>query len=195
MKNRPGASAQGAAAPSRLSPTPPRRSVVRGLMKSVRVIAVVCLAAAFGSWAYSQTRSPAGTARASGPFDVKLNPLALDDKSADATLGRMAADKQYHGDLEATGKGEMLTAVTAVQGSAVYVAIERVMGTLHGRSGSFVLQHTGTATRGVQQLTVTVVPDSGTGQLAGLTGKMEIKIADGKHSYVFEYTLAPTPLK
>jgi hypothetical protein len=129
------------------------------------------------------------TNRASGLFEVTLNPLATDDGAEGAALGRMSIDKQFHGDLEATSKGEMLTAVTQVKGSAGYVAIERVSGTLHGRSGTFVLQHTGTATRGAQQLSVTVVPDSGTGHLAGLAGKMAIHIADGKHSYDFEYTL------
>jgi hypothetical protein len=133
------------------------------------------------------------TNRARGPFEVKLNPLATDGSGEGAALGRMSIDKQFHGDLEATSKGEMLTAVTQVKGSAGYVAIERVSGTLHGRSGTFVLQHTGTATRGAQQLSVTVVPDSGTGQLVGLAGKMAILVADGKHSYDFEYTLAETP--
>ncbi|MGH9882268.1 MAG: DUF3224 domain-containing protein [Pyrinomonadaceae bacterium] len=128
------------------------------------------------------------TIRASGTFEVKLNPQESDDN-----LGRMSIDKQLHGDLEATSKGEMLTAVTAVQGSAGYVAIERVSGKLHGRTGTFVLQHSGTMTRGTPHLSVTVVPDSGTGQLVGLAGKMDIKIADGKHSYDFEYTLAETP--
>jgi len=133
------------------------------------------------------------TTRASGTFEVKLSPQAADDKSEDTTLGRMSIDKQFHGDLEATSKGQMLTAGTAVKGSAGYVAIERVSGTLHGRSGSFVLQHSGTMTRGAPQLTVTVVPDSGTGQLVGLAGKMAINIADGKHSYDFEYMLTETP--
>jgi hypothetical protein len=126
---------------------------------------------------------------ASGTFEVKLVPQAADDKAEEATLARMTIDKQFHGDLEATSKGQMLSAGTAVKGSAGYVAIEKVSGTLHGRSGSFVLQHSGTMTRGVPQLSVTVVPDSGTGQLVGITGQMAIKIADGKHSYEFEYTL------
>jgi hypothetical protein len=104
----------------------------------------------------------------------------------------MSLDKQFHGDLEATSKGEMLTAGTGVPGSAGYVAIERVDGTLHGRGGTFVLQHSGTMTRGAPQLTITVVPDSGAGQLAGLAGRMAITIADGKHTYDFEYTLAET---
>ena len=130
--------------------------------------------------------------RASGTFEVKLSPQAMDDKTH-ANLGRMSIDKQFHGDLEGTSKGEMLSAATSVKGSAGYVAIERVSGTLQGRSGSFVLQHSGTMTRGEPQLTITVVPDSGTGQLVGLAGKMMIKITEGKHSYEFEYTLAENP--
>jgi hypothetical protein len=133
------------------------------------------------------------TTHASGTFEVKLTPLALDDKSADATLARMSIDKHFHGDLEAASKGEMLSAGTVVKGSAGYVAIERVVGALRGRTGTFVLQHTGTMDRGAPQLSVTVVPDSGTGQLAGITGRMTIQIADGKHSYAFDYTIAPTP--
>ena len=133
------------------------------------------------------------TNHASGTFDVRLKPQATDDKADDATLGRMSIDKQFHGDIEGTSKGQMLTAGTAVKGSAGYVAIERVSGTLRGRSGSFVLQHSGTMTRGAPQLSITVVPDSGTGQLVGLTGKMAINIADGKHSYDFEYALPAKP--
>jgi hypothetical protein len=105
----------------------------------------------------------------------------------------MPIEKQFSGDLEATSKGEMLTAGTSVKGSAGYVAIEKVSGALHGRSGTFVLQHSGTMTRGAPQLTITVVPDSGTGELVGLAGKMVINIVNGKHSYDFEYTLAETP--
>lgn len=130
------------------------------------------------------------TTHARGTFEVKLTPQPTDDKSADGTMGRMSIDKQIRGDLEATSKGEMLTAATSVKGSAGYVAVERVSGTLHGHSGTFILQHSGTMARGVPQLIITVVPDSGTGQLVGLAGTFEIKIADGKHSYDFEYTLA-----
>jgi hypothetical protein len=143
--------------------------------------------------AVGQTESPNPkgafmTDHASGPFDVKVVPQ--DDQSADQLLGRLTLDKQYHGDLDATGKGQMLTASTEVKGSGAYVAIERVTGTLKGHTGSFVLQHAGTMIKGVGQLTITVVPDSGTGQLAGIAGKMTINIApDGKHSYNFEYTL------
>jgi len=132
------------------------------------------------------------TSRASGTFEVELTPQAADDKAEGSTLGRMSIDKQFHGDLEATSKGEMLTAATGVQNSVGYVAIELVTGTLHGRGGTFVLQHSGTMTRGAPQLTVTVVPDSGTGQLVGLAGRMTINITDGRHSYDFEYTLAET---
>ncbi|HVS00566.1 MAG TPA: DUF3224 domain-containing protein [Thermoanaerobaculia bacterium] len=130
------------------------------------------------------------TRRATGPFEVKLTPQ--DDKAAGPVPGRMLLDKQFHGDLEAVSKGQMLAATTAVEGSAGYVAIEQVSGTLGGRRGTFVLQHSGIMNRGTPQLTITVVPDSGTDQLAGLTGKMDIQIAGGKHSYVFEYSL-PEP--
>jgi hypothetical protein len=127
--------------------------------------------------------------RATGPFEVKLNPQPGYNTDPASLLGRMSLDKQFHGDLEATSKGEMLTAMSAMKGSAGYVAMERVTGTLKGRKGSFALQHSGTMARGAQQLVITVVPDSGEGDLQGLEGKMSIEIADGKHSYVFEYLL------
>jgi autotransporter translocation and assembly factor TamB len=129
---------------------------------------------------------------ASGPFEVKLAPQGTPDKAEGSTLARMSLDKQYHGGLEATAKGEMLTAGTNVQGSAGYVAIERVTGTLNGRTGSFVLQHSGTLTRGAATQNITVVPDSGSGQLVGITGKLTVIIEGGKHSYEFEYTLPHT---
>lgn len=129
------------------------------------------------------------TNHASGLFEVKLTPQQ-DDNAAETKLGRMSIDKQFHGDLAATSKGQMLAAMTEVKGSAGYVAIERVTGTLQGRSGSFVLQHNGIMNRGVPQLVVMVVPDSGTDQLVGLTGTMKINIVDGKHSYEFEYSFA-----
>jgi len=128
-------------------------------------------------------------ARASGTFEVKLTPQAADGQPEGELLGRMAIDKQFRGDLEGSSRGEMLTAGTAVKGSAGYVAIERVTGTLHGRSGSFVLQHNGIMARGAPQLTITVVPDSGTGDLTGLAGQMTVEIDEGAHSYGFEYTL------
>jgi hypothetical protein len=129
-------------------------------------------------------------AHARGTFEVKLTPQA--DGDAGAGLGRMILDKRFHGDLEATSQGQMLSAGTAVQGSAGFVALERVSGTLLGRTGTFVLQHHGLMNRGTPSLTITVVPDSGTGELTGLTGMMSIEIAEGRHSYDFEHTLPET---
>ena len=130
---------------------------------------------------------------AAGPFDVKLTPQSPDEKVGDPTIGRMALDKQFHGDLEATSKGQMLSTMGDVKGSAGYVAMERVSGTLHGRKGTFALQHNATMTRGVPALNIIVVPDSGTGELVGLAGTMDIHIVEGKHSYDFSYTLPATP--
>lgn len=132
------------------------------------------------------------TTRATGTFEVKITPQADDTPVEGSTLGRMTIEKQFRGDLEGTSKGEMLTAMTAIKNSGVYVAVERVTGTLHGKRGTFALHHTGVMDRGAQKLTISVVPDSGTGELAGITGTMTIEIADGKHSYVFEYTIAAT---
>jgi len=131
------------------------------------------------------------TKHASGTFEVNLIPQGQEDKTDGTSIGRMSIDKKFSGDLQGTSKGEMLSALTATKGSAGYVAIERVLGTLQGRTGTFVLQHTGMMTRGTPQLSVTVVPDSGTGQLVGLTGTLTIKIEGGKHFYDFEYTIAP----
>ena len=131
------------------------------------------------------------TNRASGTFAVKLSP---EDQGAAMPVGRMTIDKQFQGDLAGTSKGQMLMASSSsVKDSAGYVAIEKVTGTLNGRRGSFYLQHSGIMTRGVGALTITVIPDSGTEQLVGLRGKMNIIIADGKHSYDFEYALEDQP--
>jgi len=132
------------------------------------------------------------TTHARGTFDVKLVPQPPEDASQDPSLGRMTLDKQFHGDLEGTSKGQMLSAGTRVKGSGGYVAIEQVSGTLSGHTGTFVLQHSGTMTRGTLQLSITVVPDSGTGQLAGISGKLDITITNGKHFYDFEHTLPET---
>jgi hypothetical protein len=160
-------------------------------------IAGICLCLGLAAYGHGQGEAAAQappakekvvSSHASGTFDVKLSPQAAEE--GDAGLGRMSIDKQFHGDLEGTSKGFMLSsAATVVKGSGGYVAMERVTGTLKGRAGSFVLQHSGTMTRGTPQLSVTVVPDSGTGALEGLAGTMAIKIADGKHWYEFEYTL------
>ena len=133
------------------------------------------------------------TTRAAGTFEVKLSKQPLADTGADPTLGRMSIDKKFSGDLQATGKGEMLMAGSPATGSAGYVAIERVEGTLHGRRGAFALQHSATMHGGGQQLAIAVVPDSGTGELAGLSGSLAVDIVDGKHLYTFDYTLAKSP--
>ena len=127
--------------------------------------------------------------RISGSFEVKLTALDLNDPQAGPKLGRRAIDKRFSGELEAHSQGEMLSAGGEVQGSAGYVAIERVSGTLGGRGGSFVLMHHATMNRGVPQLSIGVVPDSGTGELAGLSGSMGIRIENQQHYYDFDYCL------
>jgi hypothetical protein len=170
------------------------------MMNRVCAAAVACVLLSLGTAAAAgaQAGSPAPgaphresvvTNHASGTFEVKVTPQAPQEGVGDPTVGRLSLDKQFHGDLEATSKGEMLAVRTEVDGSAGYVAMERVTGTLQGRTGSFALQHSGTMNRGAPTLVITVVPDSGTGQLAGIAGTMTIVIADGKHSYEFEYTL------
>ena len=124
-----------------------------------------------------------------GPFHVRMTPEALAHADAPPHLGRFRLDKRYEGVLDAVGTGEMLSARTAIDGSAGYVAIEFVSGALAGRTGSFVLQHSGVMDRGMKRLFLEVVPDSGTGGLVGLTGRMGIDIAGGEHFYRFEYTL------
>lgn len=124
----------------------------------------------------------------SGKFDVSLKPLEASAEGKDGvTLGRMSIDKTFHGELEATSRGEMLSVMTSMQGSAGYVAIEQVTGSLSGKSGSFVLQHFGTIDRGSDRLILEVVPDSASGEISGLTGIMMIKIEDGQHYYELNY--------
>lgn len=124
----------------------------------------------------------------SGLFDVKMSPQAAAENE-EASIGRMLLDKQFHGDLEANSKGQMLAHMTSVKGSAGYVAMEKVVGSLQGRKGSFVLQHSGTMNRGEATLVLNVVPDSGTDELEGLSGSMTITVTDGKHFYGFDYSL------
>jgi Protein of unknown function (DUF3224) len=126
--------------------------------------------------------------KATGTFDVKMTPQPP-DAGGDAAIGRMSIAKTYHGDLEGMATGQMLAHMTAVDGSAVYVALERVDAKLHGLRGTFVLRHNGVMVRGQQQLSVTVVADSGTGELVGLAGTLDIIIDGGKHSYVLDYSL------
>jgi hypothetical protein len=159
-------------------------------VKNIAIVAAaLCLCGVIVNSAQTQTgKGNPKIMHATGSFDVKLTPQPITDK--DDTRGRMSIDKQFHGDLEGTSKGEMLVASTAVKGSAGYVAIERVEGKLKGRNGSFALQHSATMDRGQPSLSVIVVPDSGTEGLVGLTGKMNIRIeAGGKHYYDFDYTL------
>jgi hypothetical protein len=127
--------------------------------------------------------------QASGEFEVRLTPEALSATASSAGLGRFSLDKRYHGPLEAVSSGEMLSAMGTVQGSAGYVALERVDGTLDGRRGAFVLQHNGSMNRGAPFLSVIVVADSGSGELEGLQGKLNIRIEGGKHFYDFDYAL------
>ena len=129
------------------------------------------------------------TEHASGTFEVDLAPQPRDAAFDHPLLGRATLAKRFRGDLEASSSGQMLSARTPVEGSAGYVAIERVEGTLAGRSGSFVLQHSSTMARGTPQQRIAVVPDSGTGELEGLAGEMTIVVADGVHRYRFDYTL------
>lgn len=152
----------------------------------------VCLALALGLAAHAQEKGAAMTTHAKGTFEVKIGPLTAYDVTEGTKAGRMSIDKVFHGDLEGTSKGEMLTSGSGEQTSGVYVAIETVKGTLHGRKGSFILHHTGIMDRGQPSLSVNVVPDSGTDELTGIKGTLNIIIApDGGHSYEFEYTLPP----
>jgi hypothetical protein len=128
--------------------------------------------------------------QAKGEFEVHLQPLDSFAKGSEGiNLGRLSIDKTFSGDLSATSRGEMLSARTTIQGSAGYVAIEQVTGTLQGKRGTFVLQHFGIVSRGESRLLLEVVPDSGSDELANLSGKMTIQIEDGKHYYQFDYVL------
>jgi hypothetical protein len=152
-----------------------------------QLVAFLCMALSAAP-SFHPPKDAVMTNYARGTFDVKVIPQAPDDP-AGGPFSRLFLDKQFHGDLDGTSKGQMLGAGTAVEGSAGYVALELFSGTLNGRRGSFILQHNGTMTKGVPTMIVTVVPDSGTDQLAGLAGKMTIIVADGKHSYELDYTL------
>jgi hypothetical protein len=131
--------------------------------------------------------------RAEGPFEVKMNPLPADGDADGAGIGRMALDKRYRGDLEATGVGQMLALHGDEKGSAGYVAIERISGTLQGRSGSFAAQHFGLMDRGEKALRIDIIPDTGRGELVGIRGRMDIRFeAGGAHFYSIDYTLPDT---
>jgi hypothetical protein len=153
-----------------------------------RSLLLVFIISAAVNVTHAQTSKETTMIHATGTFEVKMTPQAA-DADQDVSLGRMLISKQIHGDIEGTSQGQMLTAGTAVKGSAGYVAIEKITGKLNGRSGSFMLQHSGTMTQGAPHLVITVVPDSGTDQLVGITGTMNIDKTDGKHSYQFDYSL------
>ncbi len=166
-------------------------------------VANICLCACLVFQAQARSQAPAAkpdqkgasvSLHAAGTFDVKISPLPPDDATGGAAIGRYALDKQFHGDLEGTSKGQMLGAGDPSTGTAGYVAMEYVTGTLHGHSGSFALQHMGTMDGGKFDLKVIVAPGSGKGELAGILGTMTIIIAAGKHSYEFDYSL-PEPAK
>ena len=165
------------------------------MMRSTPLVAtILCLSLCGHVAAATPTATSKETAVtahfATGPFDVKLAPQALSAVAESSGLGRMSLDKQFHGALEATSAGEMLGWRDPALGSGGYVAMETVRGTLDGRAGGFVLQHSSTMTRGVPAQSITVVPDSGTGALVGLAGRMVVDIAPGgAHSYRFDYTL------
>jgi hypothetical protein len=154
------------------------------------VLAAVLASAAGIAAAATDKDHPMTSHTATGPFDVKLAPQPLSGVADGSGLGRMSLDKRFHGALEATSTGEMLSAGNPASGSAGYVAMETVRGTLDGRAGSFALQHSSTLANGVPAQSITVVPGSGTDALAGLAGRMVVEIAPGgAHSYRFEYSL------
>lgn len=156
----------------------------------VTMLFLLAVAASLPSAALARTPTEPVPMHAAGNFDVKIQPQTPDNPQARASgLGRLSLDKQFHGDLDATGQGEMLAAGDGTT-SGAYVALEKVAGKLHGRSGTFVLVHRALMVDGTpREWTVAVVPGSGTGELAGLGGTMTITIADGKHGYDLAYTL------
>jgi len=163
---------------------------------SLRTWPCLALALACATSIPAHSRPQTGTnvtLHAKGSFEVQLAPVPGDDVSGGVTLGRFTGDKQFHGDFEGTSRVQMLTAVTSVKDSKGYVAMERLTGSLAGRTGSLVLQHSATMNRGTPQISVTIVPDSGSGQLTGIYGSMTIEIADGKHFYDLAYTLPEQP--
>jgi hypothetical protein len=157
----------------------------------MKMVMMLGLAVGMGQMMGTTAQSKeAGMHHATGAFEVKMKPETLSETAANEKIGRMSIDKVFHGALEGTSKGEFLSAGGEVKGSAGYVAMERVTGTLDGKAGSFYLMHTGTMDRGVPGLAISVVPDSGTGELSGLSGTMAIHIEGGKHSYDFSYAIA-----
>jgi hypothetical protein len=170
-------------------------SLSRQFMKIAASLTLLCAFTAFaqtsGPKAAQDSKETTVTVHhAVGTFDVKVTPVTPAAGAPENPISELSLDKQFHGALEATSKGTMLASGNPAKGAGGYVAMEKVTGTLDGRKGSFVLQHTGTMKGGTAEMSVTVVPDSGTDALTGIAGKMTIQIAGGKHSYDFEYTLS-----
>lgn len=164
-------------------------SIAAAIITFVQINRESSQASSPGNAMSDQTAKPE-TRRATGTFEVKMTPQPADDYTAAGSgLARLTGDKQFHGDLEAASKGQMLSGGDYSTGSAGYVAMERVTGTLSGRTGAFTLQHCATLNRNVPSLSITVVPGSGSGQLAGISGSMNIRIEGGKHFYDFDYSL------
>lgn len=150
-------------------------------MRTLFALLALCLAGC-------ATTQETSMLHARGTFEVKMAPLAA-DAPAGSTHGRMSLDKVYSGDLVATGKGEMIAIRPSEEGSGVYLALERVSGTLGGREGGFSLAHRGVMNRGAQELSITIVPGSGDGALTGIAGDLKLDIRDGEHFYDIAYTL------
>jgi hypothetical protein len=142
--------------------------------------------------AANQSKATTLMTHAKGTFEVKMAPVTADTIATEAGLGIMSIDKVYSGDIDGTGKGQM-TATSIEGGSGAYVALEKITCTLNGHKGTFVFVHRGLMTKGTPDLSITVVPDSGTGELTGITGTFELKIEGGKHFYDFGYSLPPKP--
>ncbi len=162
-------------------------------LSAITPMAQVTTAGAVAHAAFHSQSMELATMHARGTFEVQISPLPVDAYTDAATLGRMTIDKQFSGDIVGTGKGQMLTGMGTVKGSAAYSAIEKFTGTVAGKKGSFVMQHTGIVTRGVQSLVITIVPDSGTDELTGISGTLMIIIEGKQHSYDLEYTLPAAP--
>jgi hypothetical protein len=164
--------------------------------RSSALLLPVCVSMQLAAPAIAQTTAgaPAGPQamqRASGAFEIAMIPAGAPEKEGRTAIARIGLDKKYLGALAAIGKGQMLTAVTDTKGSAAYVAIERISGTLDGRQGSFVIQHAGTMSGGASEATIRIVPDSGTDALAGISGSLTITVVGGKHLYALDYAFAP----
>ena len=162
-------------------------------MAAPAVVLILGLAGQGGATPTEAVEETLTTMRATGTFDVTLRPLEAYNQAADAKIGRMSIDKTFAGDLVGSSQGEMLSGGSPAEGSAGYVAIERVTGVLDGRQGSFLLQHSATMTPESQVATITVVPGSGTDELEGLAGTLSIQISEGRHAYELEYTLPNSP--